>query len=187
MKLTKVMLAMLAVVLLAIPAAAQAPAPAADPIKTLVAEWQRAKLGTQEYIDAMPDDGISSKPSPQIRSFAEQFLHVAAANYMFAGAVAGVEPPYTGVVKEKNPEFMPQFKESKAALREFVLGSYDYVIQTIQKLDAAKLNEEVSLFRFKMPRALMFNKALEHHAHHRGQTTIYLRLKGVTPPSERLF
>lgn len=27
----------------------------------------------------------------------------------------------------------------------------------------------------------------EHQGHHRGQTTIYLRMAGIRPPAERLF
>jgi hypothetical protein len=30
-------------------------------------------------------------------------------------------------------------------------------------------------------------KAFEHQTHHRGQATVYLRLKGVAPPNEMLF
>jgi uncharacterized damage-inducible protein DinB len=30
-------------------------------------------------------------------------------------------------------------------------------------------------------------KAFEHQTHHRGQCTIYLRLKGIAPPREKLF
>ena len=48
------------------------------------------------------------------------------------------------------------------------------------------LDETVDLFSMKMPRHLVLTKGLEHQAHHRGQTTIYLRLEGVSP-SERLF
>jgi uncharacterized damage-inducible protein DinB len=29
--------------------------------------------------------------------------------------------------------------------------------------------------------------AFEHQTHHRGQTTIYIRLQGIRPPNERLF
>lgn len=38
-----------------------------------------------------------------------------------------------------------------------------------------------------MPRSLLLAKALEHHAHHEGQAAVYLRLAGITPPSQRLF
>lgn len=36
-------------------------------------------------------------------------------------------------------------------------------------------------------RAVGIGKAFEHQTHHRGQTTVYLRLKGITPPAEKLF
>jgi len=35
-----------------------------------------------------------------------------------------------------------------------------------------------------MTRLSVLVAALDHQAHHRGQTTIYLRLKGLTPPPE---
>lgn len=152
----------------------------------VAAEWNRAKLGMQEYIDAMPEDGIGFKPTPEIRSFAEQVLHVAAANYVFAAAVSGRPNPYdpqTGA----DPEKRGDLKKDKAALREFVLASYDFVIDAVLPLSEKELAKPVKFFRSEMPRSLLLAKALEHHAHHRGQTTIYLRLRGMTPPSERLF
>nr|WP_324497299.1 DinB family protein [Haliscomenobacter sp.] len=30
-------------------------------------------------------------------------------------------------------------------------------------------------------------KAFEYQTHHRGQTTIYIRLLGIKPPNEKLF
>ena len=30
-------------------------------------------------------------------------------------------------------------------------------------------------------------KCFEHQTHHRGQTTVYIRLAGGTPPAEKLF
>ncbi|MDQ6769924.1 MAG: DinB family protein [Gemmatimonadota bacterium] len=48
-------------------------------------------------------------------------------------------------------------------------------------------DEDVAFFRLQMPRSLILAKALEHHAHHRGQAAVYLRLTGITPPSQRLF
>ena len=41
--------------------------------------------------------------------------------------------------------------------------------------------------RFDATRGSALDKAFEHQTHHRGQTTIYLRLKNVKPPAEKLF
>ena len=58
----------------------------------------------------------------------------------------------------------------------------------LEGMDDESLMAEVELFgRFNMPGAIALAKAFEHQTHHRGQTTIYLRLAGVTPPGEKLF
>lgn len=157
-----------------------------DRATILVAEWTRARLGVKEYIEAMPEDAIGFKPTPEIRSFAEQMLHLAGGNYMFAAVASGKENPWD-FTKGKDPVNVPEFKANKAALLKFVMESYDFAIDAVKALTSAQLDEVVQLFNMKMPRHMLLAKGIEHAAHHRGQTTIYLRLKGITPPSERLF
>jgi uncharacterized damage-inducible protein DinB len=157
-----------------------------DRATILVAEWTRARLGVKEYIEAMPEDAIGFKPTPEIRSFAEQMLHLAGGNYMFAAVASGKENPWD-FTKGKDPVNVPELKATKAALLKFVMESYDFAIEAVKGLTSAQLDEVVQLFNMKMPRHMLLAKGIEHAAHHRGQTTIYLRLKGITPPSERLF
>lgn len=167
-------------------AAAQPAAKPAEtnPIAILVADWTRARDYTKEYLDAMPEDGVGFKPTPDIRSFAEQMLHLASANFGFTATVAGIANPYPR--QEKNLEKMDEFK-TKAALTKIVTESYDFVINTVKGMDAKKLDETVKFFGRDMTRAVALNKGFEHQTHHRGQTTIYLRLKGVKPPPEKLL
>ncbi|MEJ0055349.1 MAG: hypothetical protein WDN75_06660 [Bacteroidota bacterium] len=47
----------------------------------IVKEWERAKIYTKEYLDAMPESAYSLKPTPEMRSFAEQMHHLTDANY----------------------------------------------------------------------------------------------------------
>lgn len=54
-------------------------------------------------------------------------------------------------------------------------------------MNEQKLVESVKIFNFDMTRELALSKVFEHQTHHRGQTTVYLRLKGLTPPQEKLF
>ncbi|MNY60311.1 DinB family protein [compost metagenome] len=52
----------------------------------------------------------------------------------------------------------------------------------------AQADEAIKLFgKFDLSKKAAFAKAFEHQAHHRGQTTVYLRLAGVKPPQEKLF
>ncbi|MFD2286721.1 damage-inducible protein DinB [Pedobacter petrophilus] len=167
-----------AFMLLAMVGTAKAQTTTADVLK----EWERAKAYTKDYLEAMPETGYALKPTPAMRSFAEQMLHLGADNYVFAAAAMG----------EKNPEGMDQLEKTsgktKAAVTKNVLDSYDYVIATIKKMSATQLNEKVKLFdRFEMSRELALGKGFEHQTHHRGQTTVYIRLAGATPPQEKLF
>ena len=67
------------------------------------------------------------------------------------------------------------------------MDSYDFVIAGIKEMDEKKLDEPVKIFNMDMTRGIALSKAFEHQTHHRGQTTVYLRLKGITPPKEKLF
>ncbi|MGH9842650.1 MAG: DinB family protein, partial [Blastocatellia bacterium] len=51
--------------------------------------WKRAKKWTLEYVDAMPENAINFKPVPEVRSFAEQMLHLAFWNYGLCESLAG--------------------------------------------------------------------------------------------------
>lgn len=154
-----------------------------DRVAALVAEWNRAKDYTREYIDTMPEDGLGLKPTPEIRSFAEQMLHLADGQYFFCKNIFGVERPAAAADLEKNGDL----KKSKAALQKAVADSYDFVITQIKTQTPAKLDEQITMYGIKMPRQVAIAKAFEHQTHHRGQTTIYIRLKGLKPPNERLF
>ncbi|HEU0185348.1 MAG TPA: DinB family protein [Blastocatellia bacterium] len=155
----------------------------ADPIATLVADWTRARDYTKEYLDAMPEEGMGFKPTPDVRSFAEQMLHLASANFGFISTAAGIANPY----QDKNLEKTDEFK-TKAGLTKLVMESYDFVINAAKNVDMKKADESIKLFgSLETTRAAAWSKAFEHQTHHRGQTTVYLRLKGVKPPREKLF
>jgi uncharacterized damage-inducible protein DinB len=154
----------------------------ASQIDGLVREWTRARDYTKEYLDAMPEEGINFKATPEIRTFAEQMLHLSSANYNFAARIFDVKNP----VQDKKLEQMDELK-NKAALTKAVMESYDFMINTIKAQADAKLNERVAFAGMNRPKSALLAAAFEHQTHHRGQTTIYLRMKGVTPPREKLF
>lgn len=148
----------------------------------MVQDWERAKAYTKEYLDAMPADKYGYKPTPEIRSFAQQMLHLTDANYGFTSAATGVASPVGMGESEKSTD---QSKEN--VTKQFMAG-YDFVINNVKKMAPAQLEESTKLFgQFEMSKGKALEKCFEHQTHHRGQTTIYLRLVGVTPPQEKLF
>lgn len=154
----------------------------AQRVNEVIADWERAKAYTKEYLDAMPEDGINLKPTPEMRSFAEQMLHLAMGNAGIAATATGKDRLF-----KENIEKLDQYK-SKAALSQVVLESYDFVIGILKTMTDAQLAEKVKFFNGQeYTRETGISKAFEHQTHHRGQTTVYLRLKGIAPPNEKLF
>lgn len=152
----------------------------------LVAEWQRAKMYTKAYLDAMPEDGYNFKPTPEIRSFAQQMLHISDDNYLFA-TVASDKPNPIGETIPAHDILEKMASPTKEAVTKAVMDSYDWVIGTLQNMTPEQMQEMTKIGKHELTRSGIFGKAFEHQTHQRGQTTIYLRLKGVTPPAERLF
>lgn len=148
----------------------------------MLADWERAKAYTKEYLDAATDKTISYKPTPEMRSFAEQMLHLTQGNINIVASATGKAKIYDGVQLEKMDEY-----KNKEALTKVVMEGYDYVIAAIKEVPADKWDDQVTIFRFEMSREEGVAKAFEHQTHHRGQATVYLRLSGVTPPNEKLF
>jgi len=153
----------------------------------MIAEWQRAKTYTKAYLDAMPDDGYGFKPTPEIRSFAQQMLHIADANYIFATVASDKPNPIGETFASPHNLNEKTVSPTKDAVTKAVMDSYDWVISTLQNMTPDQLQEATKFGKHDITRGGLYAKAFEHQTHQRGQTTIYLRLKGVTPPAEQLF
>lgn len=146
----------------------------------MITDWERAKIYTKAYLDAMPEDGYAYKPNPEIRSFGQQMGHIADANFAFAAAATGKTSPFTGSVEK-------MADQSKAAIEKATLESYDFVISSLKATNDADLGKDIKVFGQPAKIGTAFEKAFEHQTHHRGQTTVYIRMKGVKPPQEMLF
>lgn len=148
----------------------------------MIKDWERAKAYTKEYLDVMPESGYALKPTPEMRSFADQMLHLTDAHFGFVSAATGAKPGPGMSELEKSTD------KSKETVTRLVLAGYDFVIDNAKKMTPEQLSEKITLFgRFEMTKGEALAKAFEHQTHHRGQTTVYLRLAGVKPPQEKLF
>ena len=148
----------------------------------MIKEWRRSKSYTDEYLNAMPADKFSFRAVDSIRSFAEQMLHLSNGNNFYGSAATGATPPSFGPALEKRPG-----AQAKDSVTYYVNASYDFVINSIEQMDAARLDEKVKIRGLEETRLTFLMKGLEHQTHHRGQCTIYIRLQGIRPPNERLF
>ena len=156
--------------------------PAMTKTDQIVADWERAKLFTSEYLDVATDELVTFKPTEEIRTFGQQMLHLAEANYGLTAGATGKTSPVPFGSLEKSDQYKTQ-----AALKKAVMDSYDFAIAAAKEMNDQKLAETTKIFNFEMTREVALNKAFEHQTHHRGQSTVYIRLKGIKPPNEKLF
>jgi uncharacterized damage-inducible protein DinB len=185
MKKPKILLAtvlLLSATLLVSFSVTEKPAADSSSIASAVADWERAKAYTLEYMNASTDEVINFKPTAEMRTFGEQMLHIAEANYGLAAAAVGKTSPVAFGSLEKSDKF-----KTKDAVTKEVMASYDFVIAAVKELPDAKRTEMIKIFNFDLSRGAAMEKVFEHQTHHRGQATVYLRLKGITPPQEKLF
>ena len=157
----------------------------ADSLKVqLLKEWKRSKLYTLDYLKIMPGDKFSFRPQDSIRTFAQQMIHLSQATVSLMEAATGMKIP--SVINKQDLESIPSAL-TKDSVSYFVTISYDYATQALESFDMKKSYQYVKRGKFNETRIAWILKAFEHQAHHRGQTTIYIRASGLKPPNERLF
>jgi uncharacterized damage-inducible protein DinB len=153
-------------------------------IKTQMAkDWERAKTYTIDYLNTMPADKYSFMATDSIRSFAQQMLHLAQGNVFLMSNATDQQPPSWLM---SNPEKRTTAQQ-KDSVMYYVTNSYDYCIDAVKNADVNKWAEKKKIFKFEETRFALMNKAFEHQSHHRGQSTVYIRLQGIKPPEESLF
>jgi uncharacterized damage-inducible protein DinB len=155
-----------------------------DDIKNqFIKDWERSKAYTLDYLSTMPADKYSFKAVDSIRSFAQQMLHLASGTTFLMNMATGAQPPFNAKGLEDRAT-----AQTKDSVVSYVTASYDFALSAVKSMDVSKLGELVGRNENnKVTRYAWLLKALEHQAHHRGQTTIYIRLQGIRPPNERLF
>ena len=124
--------------------------------------------------EKMPEEEYAFKPDPASRSFGQILGHIADADYLFCSSVLGESSPSPGIEKSKT---------TKAELRSALHDAFTYCNRAYDALTDAGANETVKAFgqeRNKLG-ALWFNAS--HNLEHYGNLVVYMRLKGIVPPS----
>jgi len=157
-----------------------APKPPDAPMKVLLANWNDIARKLVAMAEDFPEDKYDFKPTPAQRSFAEQLLHAANANYFVTNAIRGEKPPAGEDPKRE------QFK-SKAAVAEFVKKAFADGAKAIEEKGDKGLNDLV-VDPFANQQVRVSDMAwgfIEHSGEHYGQLVVYYRLSGLVPPESR--
>lgn len=126
--------------------------------------------------EAIPADKYTWRPAPDVRSFAEVFLHVAAANYNLYKLVG--TPPPTGL-DLKN---FDKSTTDKARVIATLKDSFTHAKQAIKATPDADLEKSMDWFGGKNTERGILLFIVRHAAEHLGQSIAYARMIGVVPP-----
>jgi uncharacterized damage-inducible protein DinB len=157
-----------------------APKPADSPSKAVIAAWNDIGRKLTDMAEDFPEDKYDFKPTPVQRSFAEQLLHAAGANYYFINPLTGKKPP--------SEEDMKRDKyKTKADIVAAVKKSFADGTAALQaKGDKGMSELLVEPFSNQQTRVYDFAYGfIEHCGEHYGQLVGYFRLAGLVPPESR--
>jgi len=154
--------------------------PADSPSKVVLDTWNDVGRKLIAMAEDFPEDKYDMKPTPAQRSFAEQLLHAAGANYYFTNLVKGEKPP-----AEEDPK-RDKYK-TKADVVAFVKKSYGDGADAIKaKGDKGMSETIVDPFAHQQMRIGDFAWGfIEHSGEHYGQLVVYYRIAGLVPPESR--
>jgi len=178
--------ALLAVAIVAIPAHSQdakkepAVKPADSPSKVVLDSWSDIGRKLIAMAEDFPEDKYDYKPTPAQRSFAEQLLHAAGANYFFTDPAMGEKMPAAEDPKRDR-------YKTKADIVAFVKKSFaDGAAAIKAKGDKGMSDLLVDPFAHQQMRVSdMAYGFIEHSGEHYGQLVGYYRMSGLVPPESR--
>jgi uncharacterized damage-inducible protein DinB len=154
--------------------------PADSPSKVLLDSWNEIGRKLIAMAEDFPEDKYDFKPTPAQRTFAEQLLHAANANYFFTNAALNKKMP-----AEEDPK-RADYK-TKADVVAFVKKAFADGAAAIQsKGDSGMSDLVVDPFAHQQMRILDIAYGfIEHSGEHYGQLVVYYRVAGLVPPESR--
>src|ERR1700719_4445155 len=126
--------------------------------------------------EAIPAEKYTWRPAPDVRSFAEVFLHVAAANYNLYKLVG--TPPPAGF----NVQGFEKSTTEKAKVISTLKDSFAHAKKAITTMPDADLDKGLDWFGGKNTERGILLFIVRHAAEHLGQSIAYARFVGIVPP-----
>jgi uncharacterized damage-inducible protein DinB len=149
------------------------------PFDDFVADWKISEQFTIAVAEKMPAEFYGFKATPEEMTFGEQMIHIAAALFERFSQVAGEKSPHPASPKTID----------KALAIQWLNESFDYGLKTLPTLTDDRLTKTKFRVNFDgrpspdINGREMIRNIFVHVAHHRAQCEVYLRLKGIMPPT----
>jgi uncharacterized damage-inducible protein DinB len=126
--------------------------------------------------EAIPAEKYTWRPAPDVRSFAEVFLHISAANFSLYKLVGTPTPAGIDI---KNLE---KSTTDKTQVIATLKDSFAHARKAISAMPDADLDKSLDWFGGKNTERGVLLFSVRHTAEHLGQSIAYARFVGIVPP-----
>jgi uncharacterized damage-inducible protein DinB len=141
------------------------------PLKT---QWDNTRALVEGLVAQVPEDLYDFRPTPEVRSFREQFTHLIDENYRFMAQAAGETPP----LEKSAIEQLKGRDEILQALKD----SYDYGAKVWMDMTEHKAMELIpGRGGQQQQRWAPILVQIIDNMNHYGNLVVYVRLKGMVP------
>lgn len=149
----------------------------------LVKHWKVTGDFTIAVAEAMPAENYNYRPSPEEMTYGQLMAHIVGADMGACAVASGMErPALTGqiAVWAKAQDKTDVDKESALAFAKQIFAFCNTAVasMTPERFDAVQGPAARNLTGFEW-----LWSYFTHTAHHRGQAEVYLRMKGIKPPT----
>jgi uncharacterized damage-inducible protein DinB len=122
----------------------------------------------------IPDNLYSFQPTPEVRTVAQLFGHIADAYFAMCSQAAGSKPPQSGIENSAT---------TRAALVKALNDGVSYCQSVMETMTDHKGAETVPFYFGPTPRLGILFFVTTHTYEHYGNLVTYMRLNKIIPPS----
>jgi ethanolamine utilization microcompartment shell protein EutL len=157
------------------PAAAPAAPVASGPAAEVRRSYEGVKKNILKSAELMPAENYAYKPEPDIRIYARVINHISEAQFRFCGIANGL-----AIADIAKP---PADTADKAAIVEALKASFADCDKAFGALTDANIGEMFTAGPGKRSRIGLMWQDVAHDQEQYATLALYLRLKGLVPPS----
>lgn len=156
---------------------------ASSPCAPFLAEMEQEAVATRRILERLPADRLAWRPHPKSQTLGQLAMHVASTpaivnGMMSADTLDAAKVDFQSAQPATVAQIRAKFEESLAGATATLSRWGERELATVWRLQKDG-KDLMALPKGAMLRALVLN----HHVHHRGQLTVYLRMLDVPLPS----
>ena len=141
--------------------------------------WSAVRDNLLKMAEKMPAENYDFKPAPGIESFGQRVAHIAGANLRICQGVGGIDKPFPRPNTSSKDDLIALMKQANAACDAAFSSLND---STAQEKISSRLGGPFPPEPTRTKLSTLWNMT-RHSNEMYGYMCVYLRLKGIVPPS----